>query len=355
MRFPRNADDIRPEWLTEVLRAEGVLEGAEVISVDRQHIGEEAGFMSSVARCTLGYDRPERGAPTRVVVKLQPDAGKFAEKESELHAFTREIRFYREVAPGAPLRVPHVYATPEEGDRAALVMEDLGAARLGDQVAGLHTDQVIAGARAIGRLHGQYWNSEALDRLSWMPFKDDFDLDFAEKWPHFLEIYGDDLTDAARGVGDALCTRMPEVTSRIASRPKTVVHQDLRADNMAFVDGPDGEEPIIFDWAVAVRSIGAYDVARLLGGSEPPAERRGHQHEVIRAWYDEVTASGARDYAREEALFDFRLGALCVLAIPVHFCSDPPEPGSRTEALFRAIASRLFASVVEVDAMQALS
>ena len=51
-----------------------------------------------------------------------------------------------------------------------------------------------------------------------------------------------------------------------------------------------------------MRSIGAYDVARLLGGSEPPAERRGHQHEVIRAWYDDMGEPAAYDQSNEVAL-----------------------------------------------------
>ncbi|MEM7135473.1 MAG: phosphotransferase [Myxococcota bacterium] len=355
MAFPIHVDEIEPKWLTEVLRAEGVLQQGAVSAVRHEHIGAEAGFLSTVARCDLDYDSPDPGAPASIVIKLQPEVEERAETADELHAFAREIRFYREVAPIAPLRVPRVYATPEEGKHAAIIMEDLSFARIGDQVAGIHTDQVIAGARAIGRLHGQYWDNDALHGLHWMPFKDDFDLDFAEKWPHFVEVYRGELADSARHVGESLCTRMPEVMARIATRPKTLVHQDLRADNMAFVDGPAGEEPIIFDWAVAVRSIGAYDVARLLGGSEPRAERRGHQLEVVRAWYDEVTQTGVRNYAWDDALLDFRLGALSVLAIPVHFCSDPPEPGSRTEALFRTIAARLFASAIEVDAMAALA
>ena len=354
MTFPTQVDDISAKWLTEALRSEGALTQAVVLSVDREHIGAETGFLSTVARCDLTYDRPEPGAPMTVVVKLQPDLEELAETEQELHAFTREIRFYREVSPTVPLRVPRVYATPEQGRHAALVMEDLSFARIGDQVAGIHTDQVITVARAIGRLHGQYWQSDALDRLTWMPFKDHFDLDFAEKWPRFVETCRGELSEAGRQVGEALCKAMPEVASRIESRPKTLVHQDLRADNLAFVDGPREQEPIVFDWAVAVRSIGAYDVARLLGGSEPPSERQGHQLEVLRAWYNEVTTSGAHDYTWEDALLDFRLGALSVLAIPVHFCSEPPEPGTRTEALFHAIVSRLFASAVEVDAMAAL-
>ncbi|MEM7435065.1 MAG: phosphotransferase [Myxococcota bacterium] len=355
MSFPAHVDEIEPEWLTDVLRSEGVLRQGAVSAVRREHIGAEAGFLSTVARCDLTYDTPDRGAPASVIVKLQPEVEERAETADELHAFTREIRFYREVAPTAPLRVPRVYAMLEEGKHAAIIMEDLRFARIGDQVAGIHTDQVIAGARAIGRLHGQYWDNDALDSLHWMPFKDDFDLDFADKWSHFVELYRGELSDSALHVGESLCKRMPEVIARIATRPKTLVHQDLRADNMAFVDGPSGDEPIIFDWAVAVRSIGAYDVARLLGGSEPRSERRGHQLEVVRAWYDEVTQAGAHDYTWDDALFDFRLGALSVLAIPVHFCSDPPQPGSRTEALFRTIANRLFASTVEVDAMAALA
>ncbi|MEM9731640.1 MAG: hypothetical protein AAF997_23900, partial [Myxococcota bacterium] len=207
MAFPVHVEEIGPEWLTAVLRAEGVLERAAVTSVSCEHIGQEAGFLSTVGRCQLTYDRAEPGAPTSVVVKLQPDVAEYAEAESELHAFTREVRFYRDVAPTAPLRVPRVYATPEAGERTGLVMEDLSFARLGDQVAGIHSDQVIAGARAIARLQAQYWDNEPLNQLSWMPFKDHFDLDFADKWPHFLDVYRKELSNEGRRVGDALCSQ----------------------------------------------------------------------------------------------------------------------------------------------------
>jgi hypothetical protein len=37
-------------------------------------------------------------------------------------------------------------------------MENLSFATPGGQVAGMHTDQVLAAARTIGRLQGSYWN-----------------------------------------------------------------------------------------------------------------------------------------------------------------------------------------------------
>lgn len=354
MHFPTSIHEISPEWLTASLQAEGLLPNNHVVGARVEAVGAEAGFLSLVGRVQVDYSEPESDAPSTFIVKLQPTSANESEHEQRLHAFTREIRFYREVAPTAPLRLAKIYGTPEQTPHAALIMEDLSFARMGDQVVGMHTDQVKVTARTIARLHARYWNNEAVAALDWMPEEDGFDRDFADQWPHFEDMYDSFLPSEAKELGQQLCTRMPEVTRRISTRPKTIVHQDLRADNMAFFDGPAGEEVVIFDWQVAVRSIGGFDIARLLGGSEPPEERAGHQFEVLRAWHDALRDGGVRDYTWEDAIYDFRLGALSVLCMPVHFCADPPPHGSRTEALFRAIATRLFRSALETEAIRAL-
>ena len=355
MKLPENVSDINPDWLTHVLRSAGTLRNAAVTDAQVEVVGAEAGFMSSVARVLLQYDRREPDAPSSVIVKLQPPSdAPFATNERELHAFEREVLFYRDVGPRAPVRIPKVYATLLEPPHAALVMEDLSFASLGDQVAGLHTEQAILVARAIARLHAQYWDNDALAELAWMPHENRFEVDFAEKWPRFLELFSGLLSAEAIDIGDALCERLPALCAKVNQRPSTIVHQDLRADNLAFLDGADGEEVVILDWQIAVRGMGALDIARLLGGSEPRAERRGHQLEVVRAWYDGLLAGGVHDYAWEEALDDFRLGALMVLSVPVHFCGDPPDPESRLEVLVHTMIRRLYNSALEVNAIEVL-
>ena len=69
---------------------------------------------------------------------------------------------------------------------------------------------------------------------------------------------------------------------------------------------------------------------------------------------DVITSEGAPDYTWDEAIHDFRLGALAGLCPPVHFVTEPLEPGSRSEALFSAMTQRLFSQALEIDAISAL-
>jgi hypothetical protein len=132
-------------------------------------------------------------------------------------------------------------------------------------------------------------------------------------------------------------------------RPATLIHSDLRGDNLLH-DAATGDV-IVIDWGMTTRSLGAIDPARLLGGSEPPPERRGHQLETFATWYDALGRAGVRNYGAEEALEDFRLAVLYCLFIPVKVLAMVgPDAGGRSGRLCDAQARRFFASALELDA-----
>ncbi|MBM98344.1 MAG: hypothetical protein CMJ77_04395, partial [Planctomycetaceae bacterium] len=224
MSFPTEIQDITPTWLTAALHDHGVLRDPEISSIETQLIGAESGFLSRVARVTVEYTRPQNDAPSTMVVKLPPPPDPDQDEADDLHPFAREISFYREVAPTAPLRLPQIYGIPEVADSSALIMEDLNGCRMGDQVKGLHTEQVKLAARSIARLHAQYWNNAALDALKWMPFGNHIEVNFSTRWPDFIGYYGGDLPPAAVQIGERLCEAVPKLFERIDARPRTIVH-----------------------------------------------------------------------------------------------------------------------------------
>ena len=354
--IPQDGDQVTPAWLTCALRAGGVLgEDAAVRECRRTVIGQGVGFLSRVLRVALTYDPPIPSAPTSVVVKLEPDTGEFRTFGDELHAFEREIRFYREVAAVVPLRLPRLYYGEVQGAQAVLVMEDLGFATPGDQVAGMHAGQVTATVRLIGRLQGRFWNNAALAALDWMPTSNHIEIDYDGKWPSLVEHFGDAVGAAGLAVGERLLGGAAAwVEAEIERRPRTIVHSDLRADNLLFGAPGTADEVLVVDWQIAIRSMGAFDVARLMGGSELPSERRGHQFEILRAWHDALRESGVDDYAYEDAVRDFRLGALAALSYPVHFHTGVIGSTGRALALAEAICRRLFTSAAEIDAASIL-
>ena len=136
MSHPRTIEEISAPWLTDVLRGAGILRRVIVRAVDIQAIGEGLGFLRGRARVTISYDQHEDGAPASVVVKLPASNKAGSDFAESLHAYEREIRFYREVAPRTPIRVPRVFATIMEPADSVfiLVMEDLNGLTVGDQV-----------------------------------------------------------------------------------------------------------------------------------------------------------------------------------------------------------------------------
>lgn len=346
--LPQCVEDITPSWLDQVLRAADLLGTQRVVAARHTIIGAERGFLSQTIRVALDYDGSAGPAPRSLVVKIEPAAGTFRTAERGLKAFAREIRFYRDLAAPLSLRVPRIFyaATSEAG--SALVMEDLSACVSVDQIDGLHQAQVIDTVAEIAKLHAAYWHRIGDPTLAWIPDHDHF---FAEgyevAWPDFARTYERRLGAAAVRLGERMARHRVALEERIAARPATVIHGDLRADNLLFA--PDGV--VILDWQLITRSLAAIDVARLLGGSERAAERCGHQVEVFTAWHAALQRGGVGNYESSEAFTDFRLAVLYCLFVPVKgFHLVGPNPGGRTQRLLDAMVERFFASALELDA-----
>lgn len=353
METPQTVEEITPEWLGEALRVGGLSEVPAIRALRRKVIGTEKGFLSQTVRVEIDYAGPAvAGVPSSVVAKIEPESGTFRDAERGSKAFEREISFYRELAVRLPIRLPRIYFSDVSEAGRALVMEDLCSYECIDQLHGLRHELVITTVREAARLHATFWNDASIASLPWLPLHDHFfDEGFEEHWPAFAASYELRIGRDAVRLGERVARHLRWVEERIAERPVTLIHGDLRADNLLFCGEAKHREVVLLDWQLSTRSLGSIDVARLLGDSEPPAERRGHQLEVFSAWHEGLLRAGVADYDFEEALDDFRLGVLYCLFIPVKaFFLVGAEPGGRTGRLIDAIAERLFASAMELDA-----
>lgn len=350
IKDPMHVDEITPEWLTHALTDGGYLKEASVKSIEKKILGDAKGFLSSVVLVKIDYDTPQKDAPSSVVVKIEPEAGDFKDFGDELNAFQREIRFYKEVAGNLSIRLPKLYYAVDKPPAYSMVMEDLSFYVPGDQVVGMHEQQVMTTVVEIAAIQARYWNNKALEELSWMPYTNKISDAFPDRWQSFVENFGYCLSDEAKELCAKLAGSIDWKRDQISKRPKTIVHSDLREDNLLFP--PEGEDSsiLILDWQIAVRSIGAFDVARLLGGSELTQERKGHEFEVLKRWHSALLREGVENYTWEDAVYDFRLGMLSYLCYPVHFHPAVIGAKGRAKLLAEAIFTRSFASAVEIDA-----
>ena len=99
---------------------------------------------------------------------------------------------------------------------------------------------------------------------------------------------------------------------------------------------------------------GAYDLARLVGGSLAPSERGGHHEELVDCWHRGLLAGGVAGYTREDAWHDYRLSAIMAMLNPVLYNYIYKSGGARGAALAAAMTTRLFGDLIECDAEAAI-
>lgn len=350
IKNPLHVNEITPEWLTRILREGGSIEKSRVTDIDIQSVSGAVGFLSSVVKTILTYDVIEEGAPKSLVIKIEPESESYRQAGEQLHAFTREIMFYRDVAPGVSMRLPRLYGSVIEPPAYALAMEDLCSLRPGDQVRGISEEEALGITEDIGKLHARYWDSPELDGFGWMPSENPVWQDFEEKWPSFMEHFGGLLENNGRAVGEKLVKHVEWVAGEIGSRPKTIVHSDLRADNLLFGSPGSDDRVVIIDWQLVIKSMGAFDVARLTAGSEPTSELKKYHYEAVNRWHGTLIEGGVGHYTQDDAVRDYKLGLLFNLCFPVHFHREALTATGRTKDLVIAIISRDFAAAAEFDA-----
>ena len=179
-----------------------------------------------------------------------------------LQMFTREVRFYREVAPYVGVRTPACHRAEEHDGATHLELEDLSSWGLGADP--------DAAARTLRDLHAR-WEGRAVERWPWLPRPDVSDLVGAmydEAWAAARER--PELTDTVRDLGDSLVGRAAEVERRAdASGPVTFTHGDASALNMRTT--PDGEVALL-DWEDYGAGPGIVDLAWHLVSSVRPAD-----------------------------------------------------------------------------------
>lgn len=336
-------------WLSEQL-------GLSVTGFKEEVIGASRGFISTTWRLDLQTD-PPGSTPQSVVLKSETSNPQFRQLARDLRAFEREVRFYRDLAPRIDTHLPTIYACGDGQQDCWLLMEDLSALRPGDQVRGLRQREAIAVLRRIAAVHATYWMDPALQAHPWLPSHTFwFQGEFASLLDAFEVDYGLRIGERTMALVRQVVEQNEAIDRALSERPWTLVHGDLRADNLLFGAPGDVDEALILDWQTVNRSLGAIDLAFLVGGSEPPAERAGHLFELLEIWHGELVAQGVRDYSLADARHDLQLAGLrCLTAVlQLYRFAQDPEITVRSAVLNGEAIQRYAGVMEELRAWEAL-
>lgn len=323
----RSAAEITGPWLAEVLGRPGLA------LRDVAPIG--TGQMSQNHRATFS----DGGT---VVIKLASEDRTSRATGVGMGAYAREVTFYRELAgPGSPACHLAVYDDAEGW--FTLVLEDVADAVQGDQIAGCSPDDARTALAALAKVHGPVLGDAHVGSQAWLNQASPLDQAlFGMLLPGFLDRYGDRVAPEHAEV----CERFAAVVDAWAADrrpPLGLVHGDYRLDNLLF--GPDG--CTIVDWQTVSWGPALLDAAYFLGSSLTVADRRAHEHDLLRTYLDGVGLGW------EEGWTEYRRQAFYGILINV-VASMVVVRTDRGDDMFMACLARSAQQVLDLDSLSLL-
>ncbi|MYJ73334.1 MAG: phosphotransferase [Rhodospirillaceae bacterium] len=286
--LPDSAEAITVDWMQQAFAAGGAPDLPALRGMAIENIGAGVGLLGEILRCRLSWDGEDPSAPASVIVKLPSSDSKVLRMSRRLRLYKREYDYYRHLGPQTPIRSPALlYGDLDtRSHRFVLVLEDLGPMETGDQLAGATEEQAMRAVCGLARLHGRYWNE--VDRPPLSGFYDSLSqkqalvvqIVYMSNLASTLSRFGEFFSDRTRRLAEAYGARVAAHAGEIAAGPRTVIHGDVRMDNMFFGAG-GGDDFAIIDWQASGLGCGLYDVAYFLGGGVSALSRGIHAYKKL--------------------------------------------------------------------------
>lgn len=336
--FPTQPGEVSAEWLTEQLRAAGMLDSGYVTSVEWQPIG--TGQVGDSARFTLAYDSPT-DAPATLAGKFPAADPVSRGTAAAFGLYAKEVGFYRELAPQLDVRVPRVLATEigDDGVDFILLFEDLGPARGGNQLDSCSAADARFAMRQAAALHAPSWNNSAIIDTPWLRPRDGQVDQVKALYPNAQGIFRDRYKDSLEPEYMSICEALNDARDRwfgLERGVKCLIHGDFRLDNMLF-DVQGGAEPIaVLDWQTTAVGNALTDIGYFLGTGIGNDLREAHEDELLDLYCAEMSARGV-PLSRDAIWDDYVLGALHGISTAV-FSAAYVERTERGDANFLSMA-----------------
>ena len=344
---------ITPQWLTEVLRANGSLPAGSVSGVEWEMIG--TGKMGDNVRLVLTYDG-EYNAPETLVAKLPATDETARMMAGGMGAYLKEVMFYRELADKTSMNTPDIYLAlvDEGGSNFIILMKDLAPAEPGNQLVGesiVHAKQALAEA---AKLHAAFHGKSDLLASDHISHTDADGAAFGQdllqqNWPGFLQRFGHGLNEQCIAFGDDYVANHARWMAHYTGT-KTLIHGDFRSENILFCEN---ERATTVDWQTLTESCGLADTAYFIGGSLDIDVRRTHEKELVEYYRQCLEVEGVTLSSNEcwQQYREFSINGLLITVLGAMFS----EPAPRSDQMFLVMIQRHLQHCVDMNAREFLS
>jgi hypothetical protein len=323
--FPVQPHEVTPEWMTEQLRASGALGDDRAVSeITTTSIGDGVGLLGLVVRMELTYgDGDGAAGPGSVVVKFAHPVAANRAIAMNTRMYEREVTFFKLIADSVDVPMPHCYAAEVDTKTGEniVVLEDMRHYAAADQVEGVDADEARLIIDAIVPLHAKFWGDTDQDVLKTaMRVDGEYIAGLSPgvegTWERCVEQFGYCITPDVLPELGRYIAGIRELHRVMGRRTQTLVHGDVRVDNVMF--GQDDQHPVVLiDWQAVMVSNPLQDVSYLLSQNLTIENRRAHEDELVRYYYDQLLAHGVTDYSLEQCWDDYDVGVLYLLSYPL--------------------------------------
>ena len=330
--------------------------------MDPKPIGEGVGMLALISRIGVTYDEPEAGAPASVIAKFATPSEQNRAVAAAFRVYEREALFLRDVSSKTTAPIPAVYGVEIDvpSGEFVLLMEDLGEYRTGDQVAGCGLDEAIVVLDAIVPLHAAFWNSVDRPELAFAPH---IDGDMQREgmsggcvvgWDPCIERFGDVIPESIRAARERYTSSAQELHRRMGRLPQTLIHGDLRLDNIMFAAAPGHRPAMVLDWQGVIISAAVQDVAYLLTQNLTIENRRAHEDTLLAHYHARLVAEGVTGYPYDQFVADYRLASLYLFVYAVVIGGTLDPSNERGMAFMGQLIARACSTIVDHDLLSLL-
>jgi aminoglycoside/choline kinase family phosphotransferase len=342
--------DVTAFWLHSLLEANG--HDTTIRSVHRESVG--TGQMAHNERYRFNFEGDPGDAPASVVIKF-PSPNEQSRAAGAAGAYSKEVRFYTELAAGLSITVPDCLYGAVSDDLATftLVLEDLAPARQGDQIEGTSDEQILLAVENLAGLHAPRWGDPTLNDIEWLAASEAQLSDYVGMVVDmFIDRYKDRLSDGAQKVFAEFGANVSNWVER-ESATKTLVHGDYRLDNLMFGSALGGAPVSAVDWQTLSIAAGGRDLGYLLGNSADPDDRRRHESEALERYRSAMAALGV-DLTASEVHAQYVHGTFQGPMVTM-LGSIAVGQTDRGDDMFMAMAERSAAQILDLDALDVIS
>lgn len=315
IKLPHLPDGFTPAFLTEVLRASGVLsDRAEVASVTRSQVGEGTGMMSEVAVLTLTYTGDSESLPASFIAKFASQVETNRQVAQSYRLYERETRYFIELDAQTTARTPATYYCACDGERMLILMEDMRDYTVGSQVEGALLRQSELALDELARLHATFQGK--VDDLDWIPhIADSYHADNMRTltrsgFETMCDKFGDAVSRSLRDRQAEFLDAIPALQQSMVRPPITLCHGDYRMENLLYGNKAGQYPVVVLDWQGPLRARGMNDVALFLTQSATTEIRRSHEKDLLARYVEGLRNNGVESQSLEHVWEDYRMATL---------------------------------------------